>query len=447
MKKILKFGTVALGAAVLFTSCGSTSNVADYNDAYNAKDYDKCIEILDAQEKDTILAGLDASMLQYFKKDYVASGRRFTDTQAEMQTVTKDMTAAKVMEAALVSENSVTYSGSTYERLLAYSMKAVNSFKMGNPANAVGVMNDYTGNYKDEITALVQQQKEIARESEGLTENDNFKKAESALKVVGVELPTSGAPAASTEPVYEASPFLAYLGTLAYASNGDSVHAKEFASSVLKSTDSKVDVSEDLDVPAGKGRLDVVTLTGLIAKRTEGVNKFDFDTISALIGAPVYFKMVYPSYVPQENVVFVNKVSLSNGASEKVTLIEDFDEAVRKDVESKARSAFKRSLFRNVTKTSAVIAGAVASVNAAKNPLAQKAALKAFEVSYGPIMEAETADIRQGSYFPSKAHTAGFTVDPGKYTVTVEYSDGSKDVQEVTVEAGKPTVVISEKMN
>ena len=58
------------------------------------------------------------------------------------------------------------------------------------------------------------------------------------------------------------------------------------------------------------------------------------------------------------------------------------------------------------------------------------------------------ADVRQASYFPNKASAAGFTVAPGTYSVTVEYSDGTKDViQNISVVAGKPTVVVSEKMN
>ena len=447
MKKIIKGTTFAFAMATLLAGCGSTKFVQeDYEKAYASGDYDTCITMLETRDEDSILNGLDSSMLQYLKKDYAASGRELTATQAEMQTVSKDMTASKTMEAALVGENSVTYSGATYERILVYSMKAVDSFKMNNVPSAVGVMNDYTGNYKEEIAALVAQQKEIAQESEGLTESEKFKTAASALEKVGVNLPTSGAPAVSKAPIYEASPFLSYLGTLAYAANGDSVHANDFAS-VLASTNSKLDVSEDLAVPEGKGRLDVIALTGTIAKRTEGVNKFDFEKISEIIGAPVYFKMVYPEYQSQKT-DSVKSVTLSNGASGKIVLIEDFDEAVKNDVESKARSAYNRSLFRNVTKTSAVIAGAVGSVQAAKNDMAKNLAVKAFKASYAPIMDLEKADVRQASYFPSKASAAGFTVEPGTYTVTVEYSDGTKDVIEnVTVDAGKPTVVVSEKMN
>ena len=452
MKKLLKGALVAGAAAVLFASCGSTDNVekVDFEAAYQSGDYDTCIEVVENRDSGSILNGLDASMLHYMKKDYASSGRRFTETQAEMQSVTKDMTAAKTMEAALISENSVTYSGATYERLLAYSMKAVDGFKMNDSSIAVGVMNDYTGNYKDEITALIQQQKELEKSSEGVMNDPKVSAASDALTKAGLPLDlgtfTSKAPAASTAPVYEVSPFLAYLGTLAYASKGDANHANEFALT-LKSTNTNVDVSEDLAVPAGKGRLDVVALAGKIGTRQEAAVRIPFETVSDIIGAPVYFKVVYPEFVPCQKNITVKSVVLSNGDKGNVKLIEDFDVAVKNDVESKAPGAFKRSLFRNVTKSSAVIASGVASAQAASNALAKKAAVKTFELAYAPIMETEKADIRQASYFPHTASAAGFTVEPGTYTVTVEYSNGAKDVIEnVAVVAGKPTVVISEML-
>jgi len=463
MKKLFKGAVVASATAVLFASCGTTSNAskADFDAAYQSGDYDTCIEVVESRDSGSILNGLDASMLHYMKKDYASSGRRLTETQSEMQSVSKDMTAAKTMEAALIGENTVTYSGATYERILAYSMKAVDSFKMGNISNAVGVMNDYTGNYKEEISDLIAQQNEIARSSEGVMNDPKVVQASEALSKAGLPVNlgkfTSNAPAASTAPVYEASPFLSYLGTLAYAANGDSIHANDFAT-VLKSTNSKVDVSKDLAIPAGKGRLDVVALADTIGKRSDGGK---LEQVGVLGNVILNFKIAYPVFEKQNHSVEVSKVTLSNGDSQSFILIENFDDAVRNDVEQKARGAYNRSLFRNLTKNSAAVVAGVASlgkaqdaVNKASNPIQVKAAEKAYEVavttvnaSLTEVVDAEKADIRQASYFPRTASAAGFTVEPGTYTVTVEYSNGANDVIEnVAVAAGKPTVVISEML-
>ena len=432
-----------------------------FEKAYKSGDFETCIDMLETRGSDTILAELDSSMLQFLRKEYMSSAREFVQTQADMQQVSKDMTAGKVMEAALVGENSVTYSGAVYERILAYSMKAVNAFKMGRVDSAVGVMNEYTGNYKDEITALVQQQKEIARSSEGMINDPKVKSSLDVLEQAKMPIDLGkvpSAPAASESPVYEVSPFLAFLGTLAYASNGDAVHAKDFAS-VLGSTKAKVDVSEDLSVPAGKGRLDVIALSDTIGKRTDAgqlVSMCSWETIN------INFKLAYPEFKEQNHPISVSKVTLSNGETKPFVLIEDFDEAVRNDVESKASGAFYRSLFRNITKNAAAVATGIAALKTAEelkskasNPIQKKAAATAYNkavqglnAGFTAVVDAEKADIRQGSFFPNKASAAGFTVEPGTYTVTVEYSNGKKDViQNVAVAAGKPTVVVSDCMN
>ena len=86
------------------------------------------------------------------------SGKGFVETKQQFQDVTAGMTPAKVMQAALVSENRVEYSGPVYERILSYSMRAIDSIQLDAIDSAVGVMNDYTGTYKDIVVTVVDQQ-------------------------------------------------------------------------------------------------------------------------------------------------------------------------------------------------------------------------------------------------------------------------------------------------
>ncbi len=467
MKKIVKVFAVITASMAFLSSCGSTGNTESkstfnqekFNAAYSAGDMDTCIGMLESRGSDKILTELDSSMLQYIKKDYPTSAREFVQTQQDMQQVTKDMTVGKVMEAALVGENSIEYAGAVYERLLAYSMKTANALKMGRVDQAVGVFNEYTGNYKDEIAAIVQQQKEVEQKSAAASKNEDVTKALDVMKGQGfnVDLSKFTAPAASSE-VYDTSAFLSYLGTVVYAANGDSAHAKDFAS-VLKTQNSAIDVSEDISIPSGKGRLNVIALTDTIGKKSQAGELVQVASVGNVI---LNFKVVYPEFKAQSHAISVNKVSLSNGDSKSFTLIEDFDKAVAMDCASKANGAFNRSLFRNITKNSAAVAAGYASlakaeeaVKKASNPIAVKAAEKAYEkavvgvnTSLTAVVDAEKADVRQGSFFPNKASAAGFTLNAGTYTVTVEYSNGKKDVIEgVIVEAGKPTVIVSECMN
>lgn len=475
MKRFGKAVAVAAAVLVFFAGCASNSGMDSgsdsgkksekkakkskdgkkkggfdseaFNEAYAAGDYEKCIALLSEKNAGAVLNGLDAAMLEYMKSDYMTSAKDFVQLQQDMQQLTADMSAGKVMEAALIGENSVEYVGNTYERIFAYSMKAVNALKMGETDRAVGVFNEYTGNYKAEIADLVAQQKEIAAQSESAVDDPKVASAIDALGKIGMNVNigamTANKPASSDE-VYEVSPFLAYLGALSYLANDDAGHAEDFAG-VLSSTDSAADLSEDLNIEDGMGRLDVIALTDVIGKRSEAVESGLFANVA---GIDCLYKIVYPTFEPQNHAINVAKVTLSNGEAKDFVLIEDFDEAVKKDVANKASGAFGRSVFRNITKNSAAIVANIAALQNAKNAIAQQAAQKALNIALMAVIDMEKADVRQAAFFPNKASAAGFTVEPGTYTVTVEYTNGKTDVIEnVAVKAGKPTVVVSECMN
>ena len=59
----------------------------------------------------------------------------------------------------------------------------------------------------------------------------------------------------------------------------------------------------------------------------------------------------------------------------------------------------------------------------------------------------ETADIRQGEFFPESANAAGFTVPAGVYSgkVIYRFENGTKVEKkfEAEVREGKPTLVVS----
>ena len=469
MKKVLK-AVVVTAAATLAVSCASTKvayTEEEFNQAFAAGDYGTCISMVQSNndKNSAIVYSLDADMLMHLNGDYLGSAKAFMRTQGDMQQMAKDTSGSKTFAAAIAGENSVKYAGTTYERILAYSMRAANALALGDVSNAKGVMDNYTGDYKDIIAPLVAEQKELAEQSEGCLESEQVTTALDALKKAGIDIGlsslNSGKPAKSNKQ-YETSPFLSYLGTVIYAANGDAGHAKDFASA-LKADNASVDVSEDIAVPAGKGRLDVVALSGTIGKRTEDGSPTNMGMIP-LTTIPLVFKIAYPAFGAQNHAISAVRVTLSDGTSKTATPVEDFDKAVETDVAFKARGAYNRSIFRNITKNSATIPASIAAIKSAEelkakagsNVIQQKAAemayAKAMEgITAGltAIVDAEKADVRQGSYFPHMASAAGFTVAPGTYSVKVEYLSKSgsvvetKELSDIVVEAGKPTVVVS----
>lgn len=126
-------------------------------------------------------------------------------------------------------------------------------------------------------------------------------------------------------------------------------------------------------------------------------------------------------------------------------MLEDFDSAVEKDVNTKAYKAFKRSVFRSILKkTVAVTAGAASISAASKNgELSRLTATLAASVAIDATDLAETADIRQVMALPSSANAGGINLEAGTYPVSVRYfgANGNLIAEEslgtVNVKAGK----------
>lgn len=443
-------------------------NQEEFDQAFASCDYDTCVAMINGKKpgKDKILNALDANMLMHLNAQYLDSAKAFMNTQREMQQSASDTSGGKSFSAAIAGENSTAYTGAVYERLLAYSMRAVNALALGDMSNAKGVMDTYAGDYKDVIAPLVAQEKELEAESEGALEKDEVSDALKSLKAVGISVDLSkvngGKPAKYTGKPYENSAFLSYLAALIYAANNAPDHAQD-AARLLREANPYVNVSEDVFVPAGKGRLNVVALSGTIGKRCQAAQEFSTGIIPVL-NTPLKFKIAYPAFPAQEHAISSVRVTLSNGTTKTAVLVEDFDEAVRIDVAKKARGAYSRSVFRNITKNAVTASTSVAALIAADKAMKNSegsvmmqiataatytAAVAGLNAALSAIINAEKADVRQGSYFPHKASAAGFTVNPGKYSVKVEYlsKNGTvietKEQGDISVVAGKPTVVVS----
>lgn len=119
-------------------------------------------------------------------------------------------------------------------------------------------------------------------------------------------------------------------------------------------------------------------------------------------------------------------------------------------------------MSRSITKkVSGVVAG-IASINASyeglkllkKNSIIYTLSSVAFNTlcnttaaGLSAIDFTETADIRQGDFFPETVNAAGFTVPAGSYSgkVIYRFSDGSvvEKPFETKVKEGKPSLVVS----
>lgn len=433
----------------------------EYDAAFEKGDYDTCVGMLlgRGDKEDLVRDLLDADMLIYLSANYQGAGKAFLETYGKMQLLSSEMKGGEAAKAALSNEMNTKYGGAEYERYLAWSMRLASAFNTNQTDVANGIMKDYVGTFMAEIQELRARNAEMEAASEQSLEGDEFRDAQSKLAGQGVRMSFSEKPSKSSEK-YENSPLFNYLGTIAYAASGDFDHAEEFAS-VYKVPQGK----SITQIPAEKGRLEIVALSGMIGRRSDSSEGKKADVVylplpDLNMHIPLYTKVAYPVFNPaaQKHLIKAVRVSLSDGSSASAELIEDFDKAVQIDVAQKARGAYSRSVFRNVVKNSIVSASVVAA-GLALNQASKSSAIAAVvaQVAFNASVEAaanavankERADTRQAYCFPNLASAAGFNVDPGTYSVTVEYFDGAgsvvetKTMENILVERGKITARVS----
>ena len=301
--------------------------------------------------------------------------------------------------------------------------------------------------------------------------------------------------------------------------NGDSDDARIDAD-VLAKLNPRFPAAQALTTPEGRGRLDVIAFCGLIGRRYEQAFYFPGDVVNGLVGLnfsvigfgsaamivlppfpngvviPAFrLKFVYPAFDASSVRphiagvrILVSDVNASGkpaavrnivgkhddpsviGTDGKggaavvydLSLLEDFNDAVDKDVRTHAAKAFAKSVVRSLLKKSAAVAAgeatlaAFADANGNKKSFADALLYELAYLSVTAAIEAvdlaETADVRQSVCLPARAYAGGCVVEPGSYDVTVQYVDTASNIvfQErfasVKVESGIPVLIESSYM-
>lgn len=483
MKSFLKFFTIILFVS-FFVGCATTGkapkkvkyNEKKFNAAYEEGDYKTCVAMIKNRNKkaDNILYMLDAAILEHMDENFSDSQDDLNDTvRAIDDAFTKSV--SREAGAAVFNDNISEYSGNIYEYLFVNAFNALNYYNQDNLEEALveirqlDVKNrEYVSKYGE--VALMAGDENLSAKVEN---DENISDTSSALEMVGVDKSEilSQAPKKPTEAdVYRDSAFVRYLAFMMRSMYDDVNNEVDGKFLSALNPDFSSTVENVMNIPYGKGRLDVLSLAGKIANRQEGEVVFPLALLSGL--APMLLMNViytggsidlfnlhfkFPVFVPEKVVVYPEKIFAVNeetGERDEINfmVLENFDEAVRKDVAVVGRKAYLRSVTRStIKKVSAIVAGETAlqvanreanrdddNMAAAIAALAVNIAAKTARFGLEALDKSEKPDLRQCSYFPKVAFAGGVSLKPGKYTVTVEYNNGKKDVfEEVEVKAGK----------
>jgi hypothetical protein len=208
-------------------------------------------------------------------------------------------------------------------------------------------------------------------------------------------------------------------------------------------------IAEELNIPAGKGRLNIVAFAGLSPVKEEKIEDIDLSIFPLISSLRQYDNeklrltkgnLALPVLQPRPSSISSVEVAVNGGTPVKLELLEDMSAAIEATFAAKYHTIFLKTWIRAVVKYVATeVAGQVAKAKAANVPpmLIQAAVTgskKGLDVS-------EKADIRGARYFPAKAYVGGITLDPGEYDITVKFNGGDPVTKHVTVKAGGLNIV------
>ena len=303
----LRFLAFALGA-VLFASCASNSNsggskkdsTSKYLEALDKGDYSAAIKILSKQnggKKNLIRDNYDLAMLYHFAGKYDESIKLMLETDRLMDdAVTKSVTQGIL--AASINENSVEYGGNPYEYIYINIFNSLNYLGKENEEDAgveIRRMNDKQKMYLSKYGELLL--------TDGTTTSSpESEKAYKTLRINPSDV-NGQAPRKATEAdIFKDSPAARYMSLLLYMREGDISNA-ELDAKMLYAMNQSFDTKSELSISRGKGRLDVISFTDLIGRRSEErivlgpFPTFPFVVNDIIVNIPEFdIEFVYPKF-------------------------------------------------------------------------------------------------------------------------------------------------------
>jgi hypothetical protein len=402
---------VSIGALVLFLSCAAGNPYREADSHAQQGDYQRSLEIIEKdkksfyRDKDAILYYLDAGMLNHYTADY----RRSTELLQEGErAIEAAYTRSITMEIAtyITNDTAQEYAGEDYEDVYLNAFNALNYYhenKLEDAMVEIRRMNNKLAFLASKYGIIVDRMQQEALSSEGR------------------EIPPDPSAGQST---FTNSALARYLGMLFYRGNGNPDDARidrdqiriAFANSPsVYSYPPPKSLDEELSVPAGKARFNVVAFSGSAPVKEEEILR--------ILVYSFYTKIALPVMTPRYSVVNRIVVRFDSGESLELELLEDIEAVVRETFKERAHLIYLKSVLR------AMIKGVASSVmDGAGDEIGGDAGTILGLLSFGTKIfteVSEKADLRISRYFPAKAYVGGITLEPGLHSYSIIYYSGS----------------------
>jgi hypothetical protein len=405
MMKLVKKVSIIFLISFTFLACATNPYVA-IDSTVGSGDFDESIAELESSKdkvytnKDAILYYLDKGMLSHYAARYDESSQLLQNGERAIEEAfTRSVT--QEISTYLVNDKSRDYDGEDYENIYINTFNALNYYHR----------NDIEG-AKVEIRRMSEKLRDLAVKYDQI----RSKMQEKVLQEGG-EVP------ANTEggTKFSDSALAHYLGMLFFRHESNIDDARIYRDDLkiafanapeVYAYSLPASIDEELAIPAGKARLNIIGFGGLGPVKQEEVTRI-------LISTGNWIKIALPILRRRPSDISRVEVVLNNGQSFNLELLEDMDAVARETFKEKKDIIYLKSVLRATIKGVTAMALGAASDNADGNA---RAVLGILSLGTQIFAEAsEQADLRLGRYFPASAYVGGINLDPGTYSHKINY--------------------------
>jgi len=419
---ILSKKPILIFSFILFLiSCAATpSRFKEIDIAVEQADFSTAIDaIVRGQEDKTpiysegnaISLYLDKGLLEHYAGNYANSSNdlQFAERLIE-EAYTKSVTEG--FFSFILNDNTKNYPGEDFEDIYINVFNALNYYNRGSIEGALVEIR--------KLSSTSGKLEMLSRKYEYKDPKTGASLDEMAKNETGVsELP------ARKQVNFSNSALARYLGALFYQSAGNTDAARiefeqlqrAFNNSNVYNHPIPLTIDAARNVPAGKARLNIISFAGLsqIKQETRIVFYLPFRH-------PILRIADFKLPVLQRRPSLITRIeTIVNGNKFNLELLEDMNAVVEETFNARSSIIILKTFIRAILKYTAADIAAMETVKQQGDMagfLVAAAARTALELS-------ESADIRMSRYLPGKAYIGGVNLDPGTYSVIINYYNGN----------------------
>jgi len=435
--------------AFLIMSCATSSNEYKEIDlAVEQTNFEEAIEVIARRqnrrralysERNSIMLFLDKGLMEHYAGNYAASSEDLQNAERLMEEA-YTRSISQGFFSYILNDNTREYPGEDFENIYLNVFNALNYYHRGNIEGALVEIRKLS-NTSGKLDMLARKYEYIDPRS-----------GESLNAITAKETGISQMP--ETKSVNFSNSALArYLGALFYQATGNTDSARIEFDHVYRaySTNNLIykgqvpeAVREARNVPAGTTRLNIISFTGLSPVKEEQL-VMHYLPFQHPILQIAFFRL--PVLEKRQSRITRVEVIVDNKDQFNLELLEDIGAVIEETYNARYSNILLKTYIRTILKY------AVADITASEMIKNQNelAGLMTALAARAAMDASERADIRMSRYLPDKAYIGGINLDPGTYSVIINYYSGNRLIsntehKDVIVNSGSLNLLQSVKL-